>query len=102
MSMAELVAAGAPELPDGMFYRVRPSYITEGLFVSVRRRNRFVGSEELGRTVVYPSGFPSGLDAIVAACIRAVELWRQEEAARPIRKSAHDYTGDHDPKGVRR
>lgn len=99
MSMAELVAAGAPELPEGYFYRVRPTHVTEGLFVSVRRRRRLVGSEKVATTVVYPSEFASGTAAVVAGCIRAVERWHEEEAARPVRMSAYDFVGDHDPRG---
>ncbi|MFJ3588604.1 hypothetical protein ACIQUY_04850 [Streptomyces sp. NPDC090231] len=101
MSMADLVALGAPELPEGHFYRIRPSHITEGLFVDVRRQRRFFGSVELAGTVVYPSSYSNGGEAIVHGCHRAFQKWQETDAARALVREANEFVGDHDPRGGR-
>ncbi|WP_327379419.1 hypothetical protein [Streptomyces sp. NBC_01212] len=101
MSMAELVAAGAPELPEGYFYRIRPTHITSGYFVGVRRQRRFLGSEELSCTVVYPSHFDNGGEAIVDGCRRAFENWSARDTERERCGEAGRFLGDHDPRGGR-
>ncbi|MFG3014330.1 hypothetical protein ACGFZB_28705 [Streptomyces cinerochromogenes] len=99
--MADLVAAGAPKLPEGYFYRIRPTHITEGLFVDVRRQRRFFGSDQVGGCVVYPSEYESGAEAIVDGCRRAHDRWQENERAQAARAEAGRLVGDHDPKGGR-
>lgn len=102
MSMAELVAAGAPELPEGYFYRVRPSTITDGILVDIRRRRRFFGSEELEGSIVSPAMYESGTAAVVDGCRRAFTRWTNSGTARTVLAGAEKFYGDHDPKGGRR
>lgn len=101
MSMVDLVALGVPELPAGHFYRIRPSHISEGLFIDVRRQRRFFGSVELSGTVVYPSHFSNGGEAIVHGCHRAFQKWAETDAAWVLIREAGQFVGDHDPRGGR-
>lgn len=101
MSMSELVALGAPELPAGYFYRIRPTHITEGLFVDVRRQRRFVGSVKLAGTVIYPSHFSNGGEAIIRGCCQAYSRWLDTVDARMRGDEASQFLGDHDPRGGR-
>lgn len=41
MAAADLIALGAPALPDGYFYRVRRGRLTGETYVHVRRSGRF-------------------------------------------------------------
>jgi hypothetical protein len=98
MSMAQLVAAGAPELPEGYFYRVRP-FMRSGLRVEIRRR-QLVGSvaEEFGLT--WPSEhYDDGLRLIVNACCRVHRKWLDREADAGLLRDAKTFVGDHDPRG---
>ncbi|KPC89906.1 hypothetical protein ADL27_38485 [Streptomyces sp. NRRL F-6602] len=97
MSMADLVAAGAPELPEGWFYRVRPALLPGMVRVEIRRR-RFVGSEEVERSVGRLSQYPTALDAVVESCRYAHRRWREREECH---LDASALYGDHDPKGGR-
>ncbi|MFD6361850.1 hypothetical protein ACFWFX_18660 [Streptomyces roseolus] len=99
--MSDLVAAGAPELPEGYFYRVRPTHLTAGFFVDVRRRRRFFGSSEMSSVVVYPSEYISAEEAIVRACRSAHARWEAEEKERKSYRDAERFLGDHDPRGGR-
>ncbi|MFI9123856.1 hypothetical protein ACIGW0_31445 [Streptomyces bikiniensis] len=99
--MSDLVSAGAPELPEGYFYRVRPAVLVSAFFVEVRRRNRFIGSTELASILVYPSDHPSATEAIVTACREACLQWRESETARAVYREAERFRGDHDPRGGR-
>jgi hypothetical protein len=95
MSMAELVAAGAPELPEGWFYRVSPSGLPGMIRVEVRRA-RLIGSAEVTRSVVLPHEHMTDMAAVVFGC-------RNAEARMILRSRAgiENYYGDHDPKGGR-
>ncbi|MFJ3248344.1 hypothetical protein [Streptomyces sp. NPDC086782] len=99
MSMAQLVAAGAPELPEGFFYRVRPFLAGSSITVQVRRQRRFIGSEELAHAIVVPADHDGALAAVVAGCRKSVQRW---EESGDLRRAMHDasfFIGDHDPKG---
>lgn len=98
MSMAELVKAGAPELPEGYFYRVKP-FLGSTLEVQVRRQRRYLGSEEASFALVYPSSFSDGQAAIIDGCRRAFERWYgAHERYRKVREAAESL-GDHNPRG---
>lgn len=86
MSLADLVAAGAPELPDGWFYRVRESALH--LHVEIRER-RFVGSRLVAKDVVLTPFFPDQLDGIVDTC-------RKLRTALDRAADRAQYLGDHD------
>ncbi|MFJ6636594.1 hypothetical protein ACIQMR_35300 [Streptomyces sp. NPDC091376] len=99
MSMADLVAAGAPELPPGYFYRVRPKSF--GLLkVEIRRQGRWLSScvEDV---CIRPANYATAERAIVAACVQAVEWWGERQADAKALAEARAFTGDHDPKGGR-
>jgi hypothetical protein len=97
MSMAQLVEAGAPELPDGWFYRVVPDGFV-GLKVEVRERRKRFGSRVVDYAYVR-SDEPDGLTAIVASCCHAVKRIDEADQDRRNRRDASKYIGDHDPKG---
>jgi hypothetical protein len=99
MSMAQLVAAGAPELPEGWFYRVGSDGFG-GLEVEVRERRKRFGSRQHSRALVREDE-PDGLTAVVAACRHAVRLMEVEIELRRRLRGAAEYLGDHDPKGGR-
>lgn len=98
MSMAQLVAAGAPELPAGYFYRVRSNGFC--LEVQVRERRKRFGSRQHSYALVR-SDEPDGLTAIAGACQHAVRRMEQEDAYWRSRRYAGQFIGDHDPKGGR-
>jgi hypothetical protein len=96
MSMADLVAAGAPELPEGYFYRVEPASLRGLIRVSVRKAKRF-GSKSLGESVVVVAEHADDLTAVVFGCRHARRRWDEAEQTTRVRA----YYGDHDPKGGR-
>ncbi|MFI0211985.1 hypothetical protein ACH4OV_25355 [Streptomyces diastaticus] len=99
MSMAELVAAGAPELPEGYFYRVRQESL--GLLnVEIRRQGRWF-STRVESCPVRPGSWPTAEEAVVAACCRAAEWWGLQRKDVEALKAARAWHGDHDPKGGR-
>lgn len=96
--MAELVAAGAPALPDGWFYRVCDSGFA--LKVEVRERRKRFGSRAHSYAYVRDDE-NSGLTAVVRSCQHAVKTLQEERALRQNTMNAAMYLGDHDPKGGR-
>ncbi|MEU1200142.1 hypothetical protein ABZ446_28505 [Streptomyces sp. NPDC005813] len=99
MSMAQLVAAGAPELPAGWFYRVTSDGFI-GLKVEVRERRKRFGSRVIDYAYVR-SDEPDGLTAIVASCRHAVKRIDEADEELRNRRDAAQYIGDHDPRGGR-
>jgi len=61
-----IVAHGAPELPDDMFYRVAPG--GEGFRIEIRRRRRFRRSQRLSYAWVQYDGGDIPLSTVVQAC----------------------------------
>jgi hypothetical protein len=100
MSMAELVAAGAPELPEGWFYRVADTH-TVGLKVEIREQRKRFGSRELSSMYVYEERHSDPLSAVVEACTRAYTLVQDQDIARARFDALLPFIGDHDPKGGR-
>lgn len=100
MSMAQLVAAGAPELPEGWFYRVGPARLRGCIRVSIRRA-RLVGSTEEEWAVVTVGRHADERAAVVSGCQTAYRWWSDREGDRAAVKRARAYYGDHDPKGGR-
>ncbi|MGW2950760.1 hypothetical protein [Streptomyces eurythermus] len=98
--MADLVAAGAPELPAGYFYRVEPASLRGMIRVTVRRARRF-GSKEVGRSVIFLVEAADELSAVVSGCYHAHRRWRELEDTRRQGERVKDFYGDHDPKGGR-
>jgi hypothetical protein len=98
MSMADLVAAGAPELPEGWFYRIT----TAGFGwpeVEIRQPGRWFGSRKISYALVRPEEHENGHAAVVAACVTAwVRLTEDEEYHGKVRETLA-LRGDHDPKG---
>lgn len=97
MSMSALVAAGAPELPEGWFYRVSSDGFV-GLKVEVRERRKRFGSRAVDYAYVR-SDEPDGLTAIVASCCHVVKRIDEADQDRRNRRNAAKFIGDHDPKG---
>ncbi|MFG2292031.1 hypothetical protein [Streptomyces sp. NPDC048603] len=95
--MSDLVAAGAPELPEGHFYRVRP-FTRSGITVEVRRRRRIVGSELMAYSITFPGNYESGTEAVVKCCRAAAEGFTTRLADRASELAARAYIGDHDPR----
>src|SRR4051794_22784558 len=95
MTMEQLVLAGAPELPAGMFYRVVDEAYA-GLVVSIRQRRKRLGSRRMASTYVRHEQFENGTDAVVDACRRALAgLEEMNEERRRLRDAAR-LLGDHD------
>lgn len=99
MSMAQLVAAGAPELPEGYFYRVHTTSI-RSLKVEIREQRRF-RSRAVAGTWVLDKLEESAEESIVKACARAFKDWQEADAVRASYRAVSEYIGDHDPKGGR-
>ena len=101
MSMADLVAAGAPELPEGWFYRVKRAFPSSlGFKVEIREQHRFTSSMLLD-TFVLEQRHDDMTEALVDACRRAAA--RLQERSQEAGKFAAlaEFIGDHDPKGGR-
>ncbi|MGW6855822.1 hypothetical protein [Streptomyces xanthophaeus] len=98
--MAELVAAGAPELPLGHFYRIEDTNLV-GLRVEIRRRRRWFGSVAMREAIAYVHHEidDDARTAVVSACIRAHERWRSAAENAAKYRATTAYAGDHDPKG---
>lgn len=96
MSLADLIAAGAPELPDGWFYRVTDDSFF-GPTVEIRKRRR-VGSSRCITARVRDYDFNTALAAVVDACQRACVLLDQEAEEYAKSKAVAAYFGDHDPR----
>lgn len=100
MSMAELVAAGAPALPDGWFYRVTADRIGWPE-VQIRQPGKWFGSRCISYAIVRTEEHEDGETAVLAACVKAwTRLHENEEHLRKQRE-ALALRGDHDPKGGR-
>ncbi|MFD5161021.1 hypothetical protein ACFWMJ_23580 [Streptomyces hawaiiensis] len=100
MSMAQLVAAGAPELPEGWFYRVE-SAMWRGAIRVIIRRPKLIGSKEVERSVIFVHEHADELAAVVSGCRHAHRRWQEREESRVLADRAREYYGDHDPKGGR-
>lgn len=100
MSMAELVAAGAPELPEGWFYRIEDTGVV-GLQVEIRQQRKRFGSHLLERAFVLEYKFSDAQSAVVDACTRAYERLQGRDAARARYRALLLFVGDHDPRGGR-
>ncbi|MFF1625586.1 hypothetical protein [Streptomyces sp. NPDC058272] len=98
MSMAQLVAAGAPELHGSYFYRVRESSI-DSLLVEIRRQKGRWRSVAVAEAWVYHEHDVTAEAAIVDACIRAFKVWKERVGHHVAYVAAVEYIGDHDPKG---
>jgi hypothetical protein len=97
VSLADLVAAGAPELPDGWFYRVTDD-VPVGFKVQIRESRRRFGSRLHAETYVLDERFEDAQSAVVDACRRAhASLGARLEAQRKYQAVAA-YIGDHDPR----
>ncbi|MGI5404152.1 hypothetical protein ACQEVG_32820 [Streptomyces sp. CA-135486] len=97
MSMAQLVAAGAPELPEGWFYRVR-----EDRFgwpeVEIREQRKRFGSRQLTYALVRFEEHENGEAAVVAACVKACARLQEDDEHRRKMRGALSFIGDHDPR----
>ncbi|MGP3750868.1 hypothetical protein [Streptomyces sp. IBSNAI001] len=100
MSMADLVAAGAPELPEGYFYRVRETSISN-LKVEIRRQKGRWRSALVDDYYVLHSLEESAEESIVRACTKAFERWQGDAAERAAYRATTAFIGDHDPRGGR-
>lgn len=99
MSLADLVAAGAPELSDGWFYRVTEASFF-GPTVEVRKRWR-IGSHCYMTTRVREHDFDTALEAVVDACNRACAALDREAEEHAWLAAVALYFGDHDPRRTR-
>jgi hypothetical protein len=97
MSMAQLVAAGAPELPAGYFYRVHTTSI-RALKVEIRKQRR-LRSRLVADTWVLERLDETAEESVVKACTRAFKEWQAEDATRAAYLATTAFIGDHDPKG---
>ena len=81
MSMADLVSAGAPELPEGWFYRVLRAHIP-AYKVQIREQRRF-GSRLMAESFVLEERHEDLPE--VAGDVEQPLLHRREDARRPRR-----------------
>ncbi|MER6485717.1 hypothetical protein ABT264_19440 [Streptomyces virginiae] len=99
--MAELVAAGAPQLPPNYFYRITETGLT-GLRVTIRRQRRFWSTEAPDAiSYVLHEHHDDAQSAVVAACRRAYERWQCAAEVAAKYRATTAFVGDHDPKGGR-
>ncbi|MEU0860636.1 hypothetical protein ABZ352_35515 [Streptomyces griseofuscus] len=101
MSMADLVSAGAPELPEGWFYRVKRAYPYRlGFKLEIRQQHR-IGSELMADAFVLEERHDDMTEAVVRAC-RCAHRKVQARAEAGAKLAALEMClGDHDPKGGR-
>ncbi|WP_030997532.1 hypothetical protein [Streptomyces sp. NRRL F-5630] len=99
MSMADLVAAGAPELPEGYFYRVRQT-LHVGYKVEIREQRRFM-SRLVADTFVFEERHSNMESAVVKACRYAAATMRERALRESKAATLRALAGDHDPKGGR-
>lgn len=100
MSMAELVAAGAPDLPEGYFYRIRETSISN-LKVEIRQQKGRWRSKLIADTYVIHKPDVLAEESVVRACERVFETWQGAAAERAAYRSSLPFLGDHDPRGGR-
>ncbi|MFD4234279.1 hypothetical protein [Streptomyces sp. NPDC058542] len=100
MSMAELVAAGAPELHAGYFYRIRETSISN-LKVEIRQQKGRWRSRLVADTYVIHKTTESAEESVISACVRAFERWQAAAGEGMAYRAALKFTGDHDPRGGR-
>jgi hypothetical protein len=95
--MEQLLLAGAPELPGGMFYRITPTGMGS-LKVQIRERRKRFGSRAVddAYTYVYPSHHETADAAIVAGCERANNHRIGASRRRAMYRQAVTFIGDHD------
>jgi hypothetical protein len=91
------VIPGAPELPEGYFYRVTSQAYLGGLVVQVRQRRRWFGSRHVSESYM-PQAIPPGMDewillAAQYAYAKMVERDIYAQAAWAIDQRAGDYRG---------
>ena len=96
MKLADLVAAGAPELPEGWFYRVVDDYHI-GFKVELRRPGRF-WSTCLTHAWVRESEHDDALSAVVDACQRAHASRARMLEERERAAGVEAFVGDYDPR----
>ncbi|MFE5159125.1 hypothetical protein ACFY1A_17060 [Streptomyces sp. NPDC001520] len=92
--MEQLVLAGAPELPEGWFYRMREVYGV-GFKVEIRERTRFA-SRQVAEKYVLERGFDDMADAVVDACLRARRSAATQAEMREKWRALSRFVGDHD------
>ncbi|WP_406161023.1 hypothetical protein [Streptomyces canus] len=98
--MAQLVAAGAPELPEGWFYRVRDDRFGWPE-VQIRQPGRWFGSRSVAYAIVRTEEHDDGQTAVIAACVKACQRLHENYEHRRKTREALEFHGDHDPKGGR-
>ncbi|MFE6493391.1 hypothetical protein [Streptomyces sp. NPDC057748] len=98
--MSELVAAGAPVLPEGYFYRVRETSISN-LKVEIRRQKGRWWSTLVADRYEIHTPEESAEESIVMACTKAFERWQGTTAERSAYRATLPFLGDHDPRGGR-
>jgi hypothetical protein len=91
VSLADLVAAGAPGLPEGRFYRVRAGFVWDVTEIRERRR---IGSWLIADASIREDLHAEVMHAVVAACHKA--FIEAQEYDR--RHSVRAFYGDHDPR----
>jgi hypothetical protein len=100
MSMADLVAAGAPELPEGWFYRVKPASHGLGYKVEIREQRRGT-SRHVASAYVIEERHDDMRAAVVDACRYAHRKVEERAQQRAKYAALEQLAGDHDPKGGR-
>lgn len=100
MSMAQLVAAGAPELPKGWFYRVKEASHGLGYKVEIREQRR-LKSRHVASAYVIEERHTDMEKAVVAACLIAHHKVQERAQQREKYAALEQFRGDHDPKGGR-
>lgn len=84
---SRLVEAGAPEIAEPRFYRIKHNAEGSGLTVQIRERNRRGGSRALARTQVWSGSDP--------ALQRVVEALQDLHASLQVMSDEEALVGDH-------
>ncbi|MDX2575917.1 hypothetical protein PV332_10535 [Streptomyces scabiei] len=100
MSMRDLVEAGAPELPEGWFYRIRSDRFGWPE-VEIRQPRKRFGSRTVSYALVRTEQHDDGMSAVVAACVKAYIRMEEDDEHFRKQREALAFSGDHDPKGRR-
>ncbi|MFI8084341.1 hypothetical protein ACIF6L_26505 [Kitasatospora sp. NPDC086009] len=94
----DLVALGAPALPEGMFYRIRREYFSCVVEIRLRRR---VGSRPVPGALagVQEWRHATADAAVIDACVRANHARLSHSQRSVLVNAVNAYQGDYDARG---
>lgn len=89
MTMSELLKLGAPRLPDGLFYRIKPTGLGM-LEFQIRQKRKYFGSSEVIYALTYREE-----GSILIGCQKVFENYTELMKCRKQANEIEKYFGDH-------